>query len=210
MEELVRLKDPAAVKGRVILAHLGNGASLAAVRDGESLDTSMSFTPASGLVMGTRSGDLDPGLMAFLSNNDHVTPALFDRMINHESGMLGLSETSSDMRDLLEQEATDVRSAEAVALFCYQAKKGIGAFSAVLNGLDTLVFSGGIGENSTQVRTRICQGLDFLGIELDEKCNAISAAVISTESSRVTVRVISTDEELMIARSVCRALKIPC
>jgi len=210
MEELVRLKDPAAVKGRVILAHLGNGASLAAVRDGESLDTSMSFTPASGLVMGTRSGDLDPGLMAFLSNNDHVTPSMFDHMINQESGMLGLSETSSDMRDLLEQEATDVRSAEAVALFCYQAKKGIGTFSAVLNGLDTLVFSGGIGENSTQVRTRICQGLDFLGIELDEKCNAISAAVISTESSRVTVRVISTDEELMIARSVCRALKIPC
>jgi acetate kinase len=148
--------------------------------------------------------------MAFLSNNDHVTPSMFDHMINQESGMLGLSETSSDMRDLLEQEATDVRSAEAVALFCYQAKKGIGAFSAVLNGLDTLVFSGGIGENSTQVRTRICQGLDFLGVELDEKRNAISAAVISTESSRVTVRVISTDEELMIARSVCRALKIPC
>jgi acetate kinase len=210
MEELVRLNDAAATKGRVILAHLGNGASLAAVRDGESLDTSMSFTPASGLVMGTRSGDLDPGLMAFLSNNDHVTPAMFDHMINHESGMLGISETSSDMRDLLEQEATDVRSAEAVALFCYQAKKWIGAFSAVLDGLDTLVFSGGIGENSPQARTRICQGLDHLGIELNEKRNAVSAAVISAESSRVTVRVINTDEELMIARSVCRALQIPC
>lgn len=208
MEELVRLNDPAATKGRVILAHLGNGASLAAVCDGESLDTSMSFTPASGLVMGTRSGDLDPGLLSFLSQNDQVTPALFDRMINHESGMLGISETSSDMRDLLEQEATDVRSAEAVALFCYQAKKWIGAFSAVLDGLDTLVFSGGIGENSPQVRTRICQGLDFLGIELDEKRNAISAPVISTEGSRATVRVISTDEELMIARSVCRAMEL--
>lgn len=210
MEELVRLNDPAATKGRVILAHLGNGASLAAVRAGESLDTSMSFTPASGLVMGTRSGDLDPGLLSFLSKNDQVTPALFDRMINHESGMLGISETSSDMRDLLEQEATDVRSAEAVALFCYQAKKWIGAFSAVLDGLDTLVFSGGIGENSPQARTRICQGLDYLGVELDEKRNAVSAAVISAESSRVTVRVINTDEELMIARSVCRALKLPC
>lgn len=208
MEELVRLNDAAATKGRVILAHLGNGASLAAVRDGESLDTSMSFTPASGLVMGTRSGDLDPGLLAFLSYNDHVTPAMFDHMINQESGLLGISETSSDMRDLLEQEATDVRSAEAVALFCYQAKKWIGAFSAVLDGLDTLVFSGGIGENSPQARTRICQGLDYLGIELDEKRNAVSAAVISKESSRVTVRVISTDEELMIARSVCRVLRL--
>jgi acetate kinase len=137
-----------------------------------------------------------------------MTTAQFQHMVNHESGMLGVSETSSDMRDLLEQESTDVRSAEAVALFCYQAKKWIGAFSAVLDGLDTLVFSGGIGENSPQVRTRICQGLDFLGIELDEQHNAVSAAVISTESSRATVRVIRTDEELMIARSVCRELRL--
>ena len=206
MEELVRLRDPAATKGRVILAHLGNGASLAAVRDGESLDTSMSFTPSSGLVMGTRTGDIDPGLIHYLADAEGMTTAQFQHMANHESGMLGISETSSDMRDLLEQEATDVRSAEAVALFCYQAKKWIGAFSAVLDGLDTLVFSGGIGENLPQVRTRICQGLDFLGIELDEKRNAVSAGVITTESSRATVRVISTDEELMIARSVCRAI----
>lgn len=208
MEELANLGDPAATKGRVILAHLGNGASLAAVCDGESLDTSMGFTPASGLVMGTRSGDLDPGLLAFLSSTEKMTPAMFGRMINHESGMLGISETSSDMRDLLEQEATDTRSAEAVALFCYQAKKWIGAFSAVLDGLDTLVFSGGIGENSPQVRSRICQGLHYLGIELDEKRNAVSAAVISKQSSRATVRVIATDEELMIARSVCRVLDV--
>jgi acetate kinase len=206
MEELVRLNDSAATKGRVILAHLGNGASLAAVRDGESLDTSMSFTPSSGLVMGTRTGDIDPGLIHYLADAEGMTTAQFQHMANHESGMLGISETSSDMRDLLEQEATDVRSAEAVALFCYQAKKWIGAFSALLDGLDTLVFSGGIGENLPQVRTRICQGLDFLGIELDEKRNAISAPVISTEGSSATVRVISTDEELMIARSVCRAI----
>jgi acetate kinase len=192
----------------VILAHLGNGASLAAVRDGESLDTSMSFTPNAGLVMGARTGDIDPGLINYLANTEGMTTAQFQHMVNHESGMLGVSETSSDMRDLLEQESTDVRSAEAVALFCYQAKKWIGAFSAVLDGLDTLVFSGGIGENSPQVRTRICQGLDFLGIELDEKRNAISAAVISTECSRATVRVINTDEELMIARSVCRELRL--
>ena len=208
MEELMRLNDPAARKGRVILAHLGNGASLAAVRDGESLDTSMSFTPNAGLVMGSRTGDIDPGLINYLANTEGMTTAQFQHMVNHESGMLGVSETSSDMRDLLEQESTDVRSAEAVALFCYQAKKWIGAFSAVLDGLDTLVFSGGIGENSPQVRTRICQGLDFLGIELDEQHNAVSAAVISTESSRATVRVIRTDEELMIARSVCRELRL--
>mgnify|MGYP003669058628 CR=1 FL=1 len=206
MKELAHLGDPAATKGRVILAHLGNGASLAAVSDGESLDTSMGFTPASGLVMGTRSGELDPGLLAFLSSKEKMSPTMFGRMINHESGMLGISETSSDMRDLLDQEATDTRSAEAVALFCYQAKKWIGAFSAVLDGLDTLVFSGGIGENSPQVRTRICKGLDYLGIELDEKRNAVSAAVICKQSSRATVRVIATDEELMIARSVCRVL----
>jgi acetate kinase len=166
----------------------------------------MGFTPTSGLVMSTRSGDLDPGIAAFLARTEQMTTAQFYDMVNHESGLLGISETSSDMRDLLDQEATDTRSAEAVALFCYQAKKWIGAFSAVLDGLDTLVFSGGIGENSPQVRSRICQGLDFLGIELDEKRNADSAGVISRENSRTTVRVICTDEELTIARSVCRAL----
>jgi acetate kinase len=207
MEELATLRDPAATQGRVILAHLGNGASLAAVSHGESLDTSMSFTPASGLVMGTRSGDLDPGVLAFLASNEKMTPGRLDRMMNHESGMLGISESSSDMRDLLAQEAGDERSAEAVALFCYQAKKWTGAFAAVLGGLDTLVFSGGIGENAPSIRTRICQGLDFLGIKLDEKRNASSSAVISTADSPATVRVIATDEELMIARSVLRYLE---
>jgi acetate kinase len=148
----------------------------------------MSFTPNSGLVMGSRTGDIDPGLINYLANTEGMTTVQFQHMVNHESGMLGISETSSDMRDLLEQESTDVRSAEAVALFCYQAKKWIGAFSAVLDGLDTLVFSGGIGENSPQVRTRICQGLDFLGIELDEQHNAVSAAVISTESTTPSLR----------------------
>jgi acetate kinase len=208
MEELERLAGAKAAKGRVILAHLGNGASMTAVRDGCSLDTTMAFTPAAGLVMSTRSGDLDPGLVSFLARSEQMTAAQFDQMVNHESGLLGVSETSSDMRDLLARETEDVRAAEAVALFCYQAKKWIGAYAAVLGGLDTLVFAGGIGENAPLVRTRICEGLSFLGIELDESRNAEAAGVISTDASRATVRVIRTDEELMIARSVCRLLGI--
>jgi acetate kinase len=206
MEELARLGDSAATKGRVILAHLGNGASLAAVRDGKSIDTSMGFTPIAGLVMSTRTGDLDPGLAPYLSRTEQMTTQQFYDMVNHKSGLLGVSETSSDMRDLLNQEKQDVRAAEAVALFCYQVKKWIGSFAAALGGLDTLVFAGGIGENSPVVRARICEGLDFLGIELDKSRNAKTAAVISKNSSRVTVRVIRTDEELMIARSVGRVL----
>jgi acetate kinase len=206
MEELARLGDPAAAKGRVILAHLGNGASLAAVLDGKSIDTSMGFTPTAGLVMSTRSGDLDPGLAPYLARTEKMTTQQFYEMVNHKSGLLGVSETSSDMRDLCAIEATDVRAAEAVALFCYQAKKWIGSFAAALGGLDTLVFTGGIGENAALVRTRICEGLGFLGIEIHKSRNAQNAAVISSDTSRVTVRVIRTDEELMIARSVCRLL----
>ncbi|MGD0615505.1 MAG: acetate/propionate family kinase, partial [Verrucomicrobiota bacterium] len=206
MEELARLGDPAASKGRVILAHLGNGASIAAVRDGKSIDTSMGFTPTAGLVMSTRSGDLDPGLAPYLARTEQITAKQFYEMVNHKSGLLGVSEISSDLRDLLAQEAGDVRAAEAVALFCYQAKKWIGSFAAALGGLDTLVFAGGIGENAPIVRARICAGLGFLGIELDETRNAKTAAVISPDAGRVKVRVIRTDEELMIARSVRRVL----
>jgi acetate kinase len=204
MEELARLGDPAAKTGSVILAHLGNGASMAAVRDGKSMDTSMCFTPTAGLVMSTRSGDLDPGLAPYLARTEQMTTSQFYKMVNHESGLLGVSETSSDMRDLLNHEKKDVRAAEAVALFCYQAKKWIGAYAAALGGLDTLVFAGGIGENAPLVRTRICEGLSFLGIELNESRNKETAGIISTDASQVTVRVIRTDEELMIARSVLR------
>jgi len=206
MEELARLGDPAAATGRVILAHLGNGASLAAVRNGKSLDTSMGFTPTAGLVMSTRSGDLDPGLAPYLARTEQMTTKQFYEMVNHQSGLLGVSETSPDMRDLCASEATDVRAAEAVALFCYQAKKWIGAFAAALGGLDTLVFAGGIGENAPPIRARICAGLGFLGLELNAARNAKSAGVISDAASRVAVRVIRTDEELMIARSVVRML----
>jgi acetate kinase len=208
MGELARLGDPTASTGRVILAHLGNGASMAAVRDGKSIDTSMGFTPAAGLVMSTRSGDLDPGLLWYLARTEKMSTKQFNEMINHESGLLGISETSSDLRDLLAREADDVRAAEAVALFCYQAKKWIGSFAAALGGLDTLVFAGGIGENAPLLRARICEGLGFLGIELNERRNAQTAGVISTDASRVAVRVIRTDEEQMIAETVCRLLDL--
>jgi acetate kinase len=190
----------------VILAHLGNGASMAAVRDGKSIDTTMAFTPAAGLVMSTRSGDLDPGLVTFLARTEQMTVSQFDRMVNRESGLLGVSETSSDMRDLLASETKDVRAAEAVSLFCYQAKKWIGAYTAALGGIDTLVFAGGIGEHAAPVRARICEGLDCLGIKLDKSRNAVHAAIISTKASPVAVHVIRTDEEWMIAKSVCRVI----
>jgi len=209
MEELARLGDPAATTGRVILAHLGNGASLAAVRDGRSVDTSMGFTPTAGLVMSTRSGDLDPGLAPYLARTEQITTTQFYTMVNHESGLLGVSETSPDMRDLLDCEAQDVRAAEAVALFCYQVKKWIGAFAAALGGLDTLVFAGGIGENAHTIRARICEGLGFLGIELEAKRNVANEGVVSATTGRVAVRVIRTDEERMIARTVCRVLGLP-
>ncbi len=208
MEELARRAGEPAARGRVVLAHLGSGASLAAVRDGQSVDTSMSFTPTAGLLMATRSGDLDPGLVAYLACTEQMSAQRFFAMASHESGLLGISETSADMRDLLAHEGSDVRAAEAVALFCYQAKKWIGAYAAVLGGIDTLVFAGGVGENAAPVRARICEGLGFLGIELDDAHNAASADVISAASSRATVRVISTDEESMIARSVCRVLQL--
>jgi acetate kinase len=204
--ELARLAGAEAAHGRVILAHLGNGASLAAVHHGKAVDTSMGFTPAAGVPMSTRSGDLDPGLVWYLARTEDMGAKQFNEMVNFQSGLLGVSETSADMRDLLDRETQDVRAAEAVALFCYQVKKWIGAFAAALCGLDTLVFAGGIGENAPTVRARICEGLGFLGIVLEEKQNVGNAGVISAAACRVAVRVIHTDEELMIARSVCRVL----
>lgn len=208
MDELVRLAG-AEASGRIILAHLGNGASLAAVRAGKPVDTSMSFTPAAGVPMSTRSGDLDPGLFWYLARTENMNAKQLNEMVNFESGLLGISETSSDMRNLLEHEKHDVRAAEAIAVFCYQIKKCIGAYVAALGGLDTLVFSGGIGENAAVIRARICEGLTFLGIDIDEKQNADNAGVISATNSRVVVRVMHTDEEYMIARTVCEVLMEP-
>jgi acetate kinase len=205
MEALAQL-DPQAAKGRVILAHLGNGSSLAAVYRGKSIDTSMGFTPVAGLVMSSRTGDLDPGLVYYLARNERMTAARFQKMINQESGLLGVSGSSSDLRDLLASNAS--RAAAAVELYCYQAAKWIGSFAAVLDGVDTLVFAAGIGENSPAIRERICRRLGFLGVALDSKRNTANAAVISRARARVRVRVIHTDEELMIARSVARIVSL--
>jgi acetate kinase len=202
MQELERVAGVQAAKGRVILAHLGNVASMAAVRDGRCIDTTMAFTPAAGLVMSTRSGDLDPGLPAYLARTEGMSADQFNRMVNEESGLLGVSEISPDVRDLLERETQDTRAAEALALFCYQAKKWIGALTAALGGLDTLVFAGGIGENAGEIRARICDGLDYLGIELNPARNRANAPVVSTDGSRAAVRIIRTDEELQIAQTV--------
>lgn len=158
--------------------------------------------------MSSRSGDLDPSLAPYLSRTEQLSPKQFYDMVNHESGLLGISEISSDVRDLLALEASDVRAAEAIALFCYQAKKWIGSFAAALGGLDTLVFSGGIGENAPLIRERICEGLAFLGVELSQQRNEQGVSLISADESRVQVRVIRTDEELMIARSVARLLNL--
>ena len=201
--------DPAAARGRVVLAHLGNGCSLAAVRDGRCVDTTMAFTPAAGLVMGTRSGDLDPGLVAYLARVDGLDPAGFDAMVNGESGLRGLSETSGDVRDLLAAEASDARAAEALAVFCLSARKHIAAMVASLDGLDALVFSGGIGEHAAPLRARICAGLSHLGIRIDPTCNDANAPRISDDGSAVTVRVIPTDEELQIARETATTMSSP-
>jgi acetate kinase len=206
MKELARVGKQGEAERRVILAHLGNGASMTAVTGGKSIETTMGFTPTSGLPMSRRSGDLDPGLMSYLTRTEGLTVEQFHKMVNSESGLLGLSESSADIRDLLALEEHDQRAAEAVALFCYQAKKAIGALAAALGGVDTLVFSAGIGEHSPVVRARICEGLEFLGITIDDRRNETNDAVISTEGGRVIVRVIHTDEEREMAQSLLSVL----
>ena len=201
MGEIARLDGVAAARGRIVMAHLGSGASLAAVKDGAPVDTSMGFTPASGVPMGTRCGDIDPGLGPYLARTEGMTMAGFDHMANFESGMLGVSESSGDMQDLLAAEVNDGRAADAVALFCYAVKQRIGAFAATLGGIDRLVFSGGIGAASPAVRARICDGLGFLGIVLDRAANDAGAAIVSPAGAAVVVRAMPTDEEIVIARA---------
>ncbi len=200
----LRALDPEAATGRILIAHLGNGASMVAVRGGVGVDTTMGFTPTGGLVMGTRSGDLDPGVLLYMVEERGLNPREIGELINRRAGLLGVSETSADMRDLLSRETSDPHAAEAVALFCYQAKKFLGALTAALGGLDTFVFTGGIGEHAAPVRWRICEGLEFLGIRLDPDRNAQHASIISRDDTPVTVRVIPTDENLMIARHTLR------
>src|SRR5215472_4466386 len=193
---------------RVVIAHLGNGASMAAILNGTSIDTSMGFSPVSGLVMGTRCGDLDPGAIVHLFEERKMTAEQVNAMINKQSGLLGVSGSSEDMQDLLKREATDPHAAEAIQLFCYSAKKYLGAYAAALGGLDTVVFTGGIGENAATIRERICSGLGFLGIKIDAARNSVNEPLISTDESRVKVRVIKTNEDLMIARHTARLIGV--
>lgn len=185
--------------GRVVAAHLGNGASITAICDGKSVDTSMGFTPTEGLVMGTRSGDLDPGVLVYLSLEKKMSADEIDDLINTKSGLLGVSGTSEDVRDLLDKQATQPSAAEAIDLFCYRAKKYIGAYAAVLGGLDTLVFAGGIGEHSAPIRSRICDGLEPFGVRVDHERNNANEPLISADGSKIKIRVIKTNEDLIIA-----------
>lgn len=202
-ESIVDELGPAAL-GRVIIAHLGNGASMAAVKAGEPLDTTMGFTPTGGFMMGTRSGDLDPGILVHLMKEKAYGADRIDQLVNQESGLLGVSGLSSDMRTLLETHESLPGARLAVEMFCYQTRKYIGALTAVLGGLDTLVFTGGIGERGAQVRQEICSGLEYLGIQIEPEQNRVHADTISTPGSTCQVRVISTNEDLMIARHTRR------
>ena len=190
---------------RAIVAHLGNGASVAAIRDGQSIDTSMGMTPTGGLVMGTRSGDLDPGVVTYLQNACAMSVNDISRLVNHESGLLGLSGITSDMQELLASPGPAAK--EAIDVFCYHVSKTIGAYAAVLGGLETLVFTGGIGEHAAPVRQRICDGLEFLGVRINAEQNNGNGSIISAPGTTVTVRVVATDEELMIARHVSEVLR---
>jgi acetate kinase len=208
LEELRRVVGPEVANGRVIFAHLGNGASMAAVKNGKCVDTSMGFTPIGGLVMSTRTGDLDPGVLAYLAREEKLSPDALQELAARQSGLLGISETSADMRDLIAAGAKDPRAAEAVDVFCYQARKFIGAYAAALGGLDALVFAGGIGEHAREVRAQICEGLDFLGIQIDAPRNNANAPVISPDDTPVQVRIIPTDEEVVIAKAIYAALSL--
>jgi acetate kinase len=206
LQELRNL-DSEAADGRLIIAHLGNGASMAAVHHGTGVETTMSFTPTGGLAMSSRSGDLDPGVLLHLLESRGLDAAGLSDIVNKRAGLLGVSETSADMRDLLEREAADPRAADAVALFCDQARKFLGALVAVLDGLEILVFTAGIGERSAVIRSRICDGLGHLGLELDAARNAVHAPIVSAQTSRVLVRVMPTNEDLIIARQTLQLIR---
>jgi acetate kinase len=207
LQNLEKVAGREAAAGRVIVAHLGNGASMAAIHGGVGVDTTMGLTPAGGLMMGTRSGDLDPGVILYLLLEKGRNPTTVDYLVNQRAGLIGVSGSTSDMRDLLEQEAHDQHAAQAIELYCYQAKKHLAALAAVLGGLDTLVFTAGIGEKAPAIRRRICDGLAFLGIQLDASRNEANAPIISRDGSPAVVRVMKTDEELMIARHTHNVLR---
>ncbi|HEX6817657.1 MAG TPA: acetate/propionate family kinase [Ktedonobacterales bacterium] len=207
LQELARETGTEVAHGRLVVAHLGNGSSMAAILRGKSMDATMGFTPLGGMVMSTRTGDLDPGVLLYLLEERRLTPAELRTLVGDQSGLLGISGISSDMRDLLARQSDDPRAALAVELYCYTARKYLGALAAVLGGLDTLIFTAGIGEHAAPIRTRICSELGFLGIQLDAERNAADAAIISATGAAVTVRVLPTNEELMIARHTAAVLR---
>jgi len=203
----LKIDAAAEANARLIVAHLGNGASMTAILNGKSVDTTMGLTPTGGLMMGTRSGDLDPGVLLYLLEEKGRTPAAIDYLVHERSGLIGVSDISSDMRDLLAQEAHEPHAAQAVAMYCYLAKKWLGALAAVLGGVDTLVFTAGVGTYSPVIRGRICQGMEFLGLKLDAARNEANSPIISRDDSLVTVRVIKTDEEVVIARYTSKLIQ---
>jgi acetate kinase len=206
MDDLHRVA-PGEAAGRIVIAHLGNGASMTAVRDGKSIETTMGFTPAGGLMMGTRTGDIDPGVLLYLLSAQGMTAEQLRTLVNKRSGLKGVSGSTSEMRELLDKAPHDSAAANAVDLYCYLASKQLGGLVAVLGGLDTLVFTGGVGENAASVRSRICAGFEFAGVSLDERSNATHKPVISRAGAGVTVRVVTTDEDRMIARHTLSALQ---
>jgi len=206
MQEIAREAGADVANGRIIIAHLGNGASMAAVNRGASVDTTMGFTPTGGLMMSTRTGDMDPGVIFYLLEEKRMAPAAVKDMMNRSSGLLGVSGTSPDVQDLLGRESSDPHAAEALELFCYNARKFVGALAAAMGGLDTLIFTAGIGEHAIPIRQRICENLEFIGIRLDPARNESNAPVISPDGSPVTVRVMKTNEALMIARHTQKLL----
>ncbi len=206
LSELARL-DADEAMGRVVLAHLGSGASLAALTAGRCIDTSMGLTPSGGLVMSSRSGDLDPGVVTYLARQHGLSLDQIDEMLTRESGLVAISGGTADMQQLVAHEDTDERARLAVDLFCYQVRKWMGAFAAALGGLDTIVFAGGIGEHAPIVRSRICKELAFLGVRLDEDRNAVNAAVVSAAAAPVRVRIIPTNEALMMVREARDIMK---
>ena len=206
MQTFEKMEGVEKANGKIIIAHLGSGASLAAIKDGKSVDTSMGFTPASGLTMSTRTGDLDPGVAWYLQKFEKLSAKELNHVINHESGLLGISGITGDMQQLLELQLKEKNAADAIEFFCYQCVKWIGAFTAVLGGLDTLIFTGGIGEHAPEIRERICQRLQFFGLELNQSKNTNNDRIISKEESKILVRVIKTNEEIMIAQSICTTL----
>ncbi|TWI88228.1 acetate kinase [Chitinophaga japonensis] len=203
----LRQVAPEQAEGRIIMAHLGNGASMAAVYKGMSIDTTMGLTPAGGLVMSTRPGDMDPGVILYLLKEKKLDAAVLNELLNKQAGLKAVSGSESDIQKLLAAAPSDTQAAEAVTLFCYQAKKFAGALAAALGGLDTFIFTGGIGEHAPAIRHRICEGLAFLGMHLDTGRNEAQAAVISSEGSPVTIWVIPTNEELQIAQHTQRWLQ---